>query len=257
MAIVTFTTDFGVEDGYVAAMKGVVLGHDPGAQLIDVTHLVPPQDVHAGAFILAQAASCFPPGTIHVCVVDPGVGSKRAEIVADSNGQFFIGPDNGLISLAAPEPSRTHAISASEFRREPVSATFHGRDVFAQTAGRLASGWSIEAAGPPLPGLTPLFQGIRGGSGGEGRVLHIDHYGNVITSLGPDELSGTQMLLDVLPAHQGTSVSISRTFSDVAVGMLLAYQGSSGFVEIAVRNGSAARQLGVGRGDMLRLRNHS
>ena len=135
MPIVTFTTDFGAGDGYAGAMKGVVLSLAPAAQLVDITHGVPPMDVAAGAVALAQAAPLFPPGTIHVAVVDPGVGGERADILIEAGGSLFIGPDNGVLSLAARPPRRVYRIESSMFRRDPVSPTFHGRDVFAPTAG--------------------------------------------------------------------------------------------------------------------------
>src|SRR5687767_15909330 len=131
MSIVTFTTDFGNADGYVGAMKGVVLSRSRGATLVDICHDIPPHDVAAGAFTLAQAASLFPPGTIHVAVVDPGVGGSRADLLIEAGGAYFVGPDNGLLDLAAPHPRRAFRIEAADFRREPVSPTFHGRDVFA------------------------------------------------------------------------------------------------------------------------------
>ena len=140
MPIVTFTTDFGSHDGYAGAMKGVVLSLAPQATLVDIAHGVPAQDVTAGAVALAQAAPLFPAGTIHVAVVDPGVGGARADLVVEAGGSFFVGPDNGVLSLAARAPRQIFRIEAAGFRREPVSPTFHGRDVFAPTAGRLAAG---------------------------------------------------------------------------------------------------------------------
>src|SRR6185295_16030871 len=154
MPIVTFTTDFGVGDGYAGAMKGVVLSIAPSAQLVDITHGVPPMDVAAGAVALAQAASLFPPGTIHIAVVDPGVGGSRADLLIESGGSLFVGPDNGVLSLAARPPRKIWRIEASSFRREPVSPTFHGRDVFAPTAGRLAAGARPSDAGPELERIT-------------------------------------------------------------------------------------------------------
>ncbi len=135
MPIVTFTTDFGAHDGYVGALKGVVLSIAPQATLVDIAHGVPARDVAAGAVALAQAAPLFPPGTIHVAVVDPGVGGARADLVVAAGDSFFVGPDNGVLSLAARGPRQIYRIEAPAFRREPVSPTFHGRDVFAPAAG--------------------------------------------------------------------------------------------------------------------------
>src|SRR5215831_5682554 len=150
MPIVTFTTDFGAHDGYVGALKGVVLSLAPQATLVDVAHGVPARDVAAGAVAIAQAAPLFPAGTIHVVVVDPGVGGARADLVVEAGGSFFVGPDNGVLSLAARGPRRIFRIEAPSFRREPVSPTFHGRDVFAPAAGRLAAGAAPSEAGPEM-----------------------------------------------------------------------------------------------------------
>src|SRR4051812_10643813 len=156
MAVVTFTTDFGTRDGYAGAVKGVVLSLAPDAVLVDITHDIPPRDVAVGAFTLAQAARYYPPGTIHVAVVDPGVGGARADIVVAAGGSYFVGPDNGLLSLAAAAPRRAWRIENAAFRRDPVSPTFHGRDVFAPTAARLAAGLPPEAAGPLLAEIATL-----------------------------------------------------------------------------------------------------
>src|SRR5262245_33229068 len=137
-------------------MKGVVLSLAPQTQIVDITHGVPAQDVPAGAVALAQAASLFPPGTIHVAVVDPGVGGERADILVEAGGSLFIGPDNGVLSLAARPPRRIYRIEASAFRRDPVSPTFHGRDVFAPTAGRLAAGAHASDAGPGIDTIVEL-----------------------------------------------------------------------------------------------------
>src|SRR2546421_8718324 len=155
MAVVTFTTDFGRADPYAGAMKGVVRSLAPDAVLVDITHDTPARDVASGAFPLPHAARWFPPGTIHVAVVDPGVGGARTPLVVEAGGAYFVGPDNGLLTLAAPPPRRAWAIENAPFRREPVSPTFHGRDLFAPTAGRLASGWPAEGAGSAVADLTP------------------------------------------------------------------------------------------------------
>ncbi len=188
MTIVTFTTDFGFSDGYVGAMKGVVLSLAPDATLVDITHGIAAQDVVGGAIALAQAAPLFPRGTIHVAVVDPGVGGARADVVVAAGGSFFVGPDNGVLSLAAPEPRQIYRIDAAAFRREPVSPTFHGRDVFAPTAGRLAAGAPPSAAGPSLPALVELDPPLvrRVGDRVEGTVTHVDRFGNLLTSLSAD-----------------------------------------------------------------------
>jgi S-adenosylmethionine hydrolase len=258
VAIVTFTTDFGYSDGYVGAMKGVVLSLAPGATLVDITHGIPAQDVIGGAMALAQAAPLFPSGTIHVAVVDPGVGGARADIVVEAQGAWFIGPDNGVLSLAAAPPRRIHRIEAPGFRREPVSPTFHGRDVFAPTAGRLAAGEPASAAGSTLAELVELDAPLvrRVGDRVEGAVTHVDAFGNLLTSLAAHLVpEGAQV---EVAGREGTfHPSLGKTFADVAPGALVAYIGSSGLLEIGLRDGSAARMIGAARGSPVRLRRGS
>lgn len=256
MPIVTFTTDFGRSDGYSGAMKGVVLSLAPATVVVDISHDVPARDVQAGAFALAQAAPLFPPGTIHVAVVDPGVGGARAEVVVAAGESFFVGPDNGLLTLAAPEPRRAWRIEAAGYRRPSVSPTFHGRDVFASTAGRLAAGWPAEKAGPPLTALTPLPLALGGplGDGGAGEVVHVDTFGNLFTSFRGDVAPGAW---EVETGGGLYPVSGGRTFSDVAPGALVLYAGSGGQVELAVRDGSAAALTGASRGSRFIARRRS
>jgi len=255
LPIVTFTTDFGTRDGYAGAMKGVVLSLAPQAQLVDVTHGIPPQDVVAGAVALAQAAPLFPAGTIHVAVVDPGVGGARADIVVAAAGQLFVGPDNGVLSLAAKGARRIHAIAAAAFRREPVSPTFHGRDVFAPTAGQLAAGTTIDAAGPLLDAMVDLQAPLVRRHGGvvEGEVIHIDGFGNLLTSIPADAIP-LGFIVEVDGAEGRFEAPLGRTFSDVDPGALVAYVGSGGQLEIARRDGSAAERIGAARGSAVRVR---
>ena len=255
MAVVTFTTDFGAADGYAGAMKGVVLSLAPDAVLVDISHQVPARDVTAGAFVLAQAASFFPPGTIHVAVVDPGVGGARAEVVVKAGQSLFVGPDNGLLTLAALEPRQAWQIEQPGFRLEPVSATFRGRDVFAAAAGRLAAGWAPDAAGSPLDELAPLPGALRPtllAGGGEGRVVHVDGFGNLVLSF-RDERAGAGGWRVSREDGRRFTAWAGRTFSDVAVGELVLYAGSSGYLELAVRDGSARALTGLERGARVRL----
>jgi S-adenosylmethionine hydrolase len=252
--IVTFTTDFGSRDGYAGAMKGVVLSLAPAATVVDVTHGVPPQDVAAGAVALAQAAALFPLGTIHVAVVDPGVGGARADLLVEAGGSFFVGPDNGVLSLATRAGRRIYRIEAPAFRREPVSPTFHGRDVFAPTAGRLAAGVPAADAGPLIGEMIELGTPVVSRRVGqvEGHVIHVDAFGNLITSLGAEHVPA-----DASIEVEGTGgvfhPVLARTFSDVAAGALVAYLGSGGQLEIARRNGSAAAYVGAERGSIVRV----
>jgi S-adenosylmethionine hydrolase len=262
--IVTFTTDFGAGDGYAGAMKGVVLSLAPEAKLVDITHGVPAQDVAAGAVALAQAAPLFAPGTIHIAVVDPGVGGQRADLLVESGGSLFVGPDNGVLSLAARAPRRIWRIDASAFRREPVSPTFHGRDVFAPTAGRLAGGARPSDVGPELDRMTEIGAPPVHRHGGvvEGEVIHIDAFGNLITSLTTEILSslptsptsGGEVAIELEGREGRFEPVLGRTFSDVDPGALIAYIGSGGQLEIARRDGSAARRVGADRGTTVRVR---
>ena len=260
MTVVTFTTDFGTGDGYVGAMKGVVLSLAPDAQLVDITHEVPPFDVAAGAFALAQAAPLFPPGSIHVAVVDPGVGHARAELVVEAHGSLFVGPDNGVLSLAARGPRVARRIEADHFRRQPVSPTFHGRDVFAAAAGRLASGAAPRDAGSLLPAmvdLTAVDAETTGTAPGlSGTILHVDRFGNLITSIDGEQLTpGHWRLRPRGTSGPGIVAAAARTYADVARGALLFYVGSSGLVELACREGSAAAATGLGRGAAITIEN--
>jgi S-adenosylmethionine hydrolase len=260
MAIVTFTTDFGSRDGYAGAMKGVVLALAPTATLVDITHGVPAQDVAAGALALAQAAPLFPPGTIHVAVVDPGVGGARADLLVEAGGSFFVGPDNGVLSLAARGDGaarRIRRIDAPAFRRDPVSPTFHGRDVFAPTAGRLAGGAAAADAGPLLDAMVELARPAIArhhdeAGRAEGTVIHIDAFGNLITSFAAESVPGDAAI--EIDGVEGTfHPTFARTFSDVEAGALVAYVGSGGQLEIARRNGSAAAYVGAERGAVVRV----
>jgi S-adenosylmethionine hydrolase len=257
MAVVTFTTDFGRADGYAGAMKGVVLSLAPDAVLVDISHDIPARDVAAGALTLAQAASCFPRGSIHVAVVDPGVGGTRAEVVVAAGGAYFVGPDNGLLALAAPPPRRAWRIESAAFRREPASPTFHGRDVFAPAAGRLAAGWPAEQAGAPLDDIAPAPVAASAplGDDVDAQVIHVDGFGNLVTSRGAGVALPGRWRLE----HDGGALELTggRTFSDVAVGEPVLYLGSGGQIEIAVRDGSAAAVTGLARGARLRLRRRS
>jgi S-adenosylmethionine hydrolase len=256
MPVVTFTTDFGTRDGYAGAMKGVVLSIAPRATLVDVTHGVPAQDVAAGAVALAQAAPLFPAGSIHVAVVDPGVGGERADLLVESGGSFFIGPDNGVLSLAARAPRKIYWIESAAFRREPVSPTFHGRDVFAPTAGRLAAGESPADAGPLVPRMVDLAAPALHRRDGviEGEVIHVDGFGNLITSLPAEALAGAGVAVEIDGTEGRFEPRVGRTFSDVDPGALIAYVGSGGQIEIARRDGSAAGRIGAERGTPVRVR---
>lgn len=250
--IVTFTTDFGLADGWAAAMKGVVLGIAPDAVLVDITHAVPPQDVRTGAFVLGTTYAAFPPGTIHVAVVDPGVGTARRALALEVDGHRFVGPDNGLFTLplrrAAEQgtPVRAVVLDRPAYHRAAVSATFHGRDIFAPVAGHLAAGVPLEEVGSPADG-PPLVQlPLRTGSR-RGEVLHVDRFGNLITSLEPPVGPGWVRLPGAGAA--AAALPLVRTFGDVTPGEAAALVGSAGLVEVVVNQGSAAARFNARRGD--------
>ena len=254
MAIVTLTTDFGTQDGYVGAMKGVLLSRAPDATIVDLTHDVPGHDVVAAAFALAQSAPHFPDRTIHVVVVDPGVGGARKPIVVDDGRQLYVGPDNGVLTLAAASPyAGTWAIEAPGFLADAPSSTFHGRDIFAVCAGRLAAGAAPHEVGPAIEpaGALPL-QGEhrRDGDSLYARVVHVDRFGNLITDVRAEELPSSPRF-----SARGERIEgLSETYESVPRGALLAYVGSGGTLEIAVREGSASRELDMARGDAIEIR---
>lgn len=249
MALVTLTTDFGMSDGYVGAMKGVILSLAPGTRIIDIAHDIPPQDIAAAAFALAQAAPHFPPGTIHVAVVDPGVGGRRREVILDDGRHRFVGPDNGIFSLAAPHVRSGFHIEAPTFRAPLVAPTFHGRDVFAPAAARLAFGAFPSEAGPRVTlegslGARPLLMS-HGGRQITGHVVHIDRFGNLITNIPADGLPKQAVVR--IGAVEIPVISVM--YEDVACGQPVAYVGSLETLEVAVREGSARLVLDVDRGE--------
>lgn len=252
MTIITLTTDFGTADGYVGAMKGVILNLAPNVTLVDISHAVPPQDVHHGARVLATAAPYFPPGTVHVVVVDPGVGSARRGIALQTPTATFVGPDNGLFTPFLRERTACVALTRSAVHRHPVSATFHGRDIFAPVAAHLVNGLPLAELGPPVddPLALPLPQPQRLPDGHlRAEVVHVDHFGNLVTNVRP--LGGREQkgsLNDICIVVGGESLALCHTYTDVAPGTLLALVGSDGYLEIALREGSAAEQLGLGVG---------
>ena len=190
-SLITLTTDFGTRDGYVAAMKGIMLTISPSANLIDVSHQITPQDVMEAAFVLRSVVDHYPQGTVHLAVVDPGVGTDRRAIALEHRGSYFVGPDNGLFSLVLEEdaPERVVVLDRPGFWRDPsTSSTFHGRDIFAPVAAHLASGRNLEDVGSPTDRLTPLHWALPtiDEHGVQGWVVHIDRFGNCITNISKD-----------------------------------------------------------------------
>jgi S-adenosyl-L-methionine hydrolase (adenosine-forming) len=248
--LITLLTDFGTADSYVAEMKATLLAAVPEATLVDLTHAVFPGDLRAAAYLLGRTWHRFPGGTVHLAVVDPGVGTARAALAFGTGGHWFVGPDNGLFTPVLKD-------AAVEIVGLPIPATaaptFHGRDLFAPAAAALAAGARIESIGEPFRGIPhrlsyrePHYEG----KSVVGEVVYVDRFGTLVTNLTP-ELVPDYGVIEVEGLELGP---IRRTFGDVPTGGLLAYRGSGGQVEIAVRDGSAARRLGLGVGGRIRVR---
>jgi S-adenosylmethionine hydrolase len=251
MPIIALTTDFGLADGYVGTMQGVILSIAPGVTLVDLSHQVPPQNVRSGAFVLYQAVPFFPTDTIHVVVVDPGVGSERRALAVRTAQGTFVAPDNGVLSyvLASSEVHEAVSLTNPDYHLPPVSTTFHGRDIFAPAAAHLASGVLLNELGPrainlvrlglPKPEFAPDGDIIA-------HVMHVDRFGNLIL-----DVTARHLEADVMLEVAGKTIKgLSRTFADVTSGDLVAYVGSSReHLEIAVRDGDAARETGLNIGD--------
>lgn len=247
---ITLLTDYSNADSYVGEMKGVLLTGAPDASVIDITHLIRPGDIRSGAHVFSRVWHRFAAGTVHVVVVDPGVGTARSALALAAHGHFFVGPDNGLFTsifkgaevdaVALPTP-------------DDASATFHGRDVFAPAAAALAGGALLRSLGPRFAGMPvrltytePHYEG----KSVVGEVVYVDRFGTLVTNLTP-ELVPPYATLEI----EGMDVGkLRRTFGDVPTGGLVAYVGSGGEVEIAVRDGSATRRLGAGVGGRVRAR---
>lgn len=244
---IALLTDFGTRDYYVGAMKGVVLSINPAAVIVDLTHDVPPQDIREAAFTLRACYRDFPIGTIFVAVVDPGVGSGRRAIVVESEGYYFVAPDNGLLSLFFGSECQAYDITEKRFFREAVSSTFHGRDIFAPVGAHLSLGVAPAEFGPEisdqiyLPDTLP--RAIEGGIAGA--VINIDRFGNIVTNITPADLPP-----EFTVSINGRVIEKRcRYYAEAAEGEIFSIVGSAGFLEISVRNGSAASELSLKAGD--------
>ncbi|QEH38249.1 Adenosyl-chloride synthase [Aquisphaera giovannonii] len=257
--IATLTTDFGTDGPYVAAMKGVLLGLAPGTQVVDVCHTISPQNIVEGAFVLAGIVDAFPAGTVHLVVIDPGVGTDRRLIAARAADQWFVLPDNGLISgvTRLHEPEQIWEIKNPAVRRAVVSNTFHGRDILAPAAAHLLLGREPSELGPPVSKLVRLrnLDPTRDAGGFQAEVIFRDTFGNLITNV------GASLLADCPPDGWVVEVAgrriegLSRTYGDQPSGSLIALVGSSGWVEVAVVDGDAGRLLTAGPGTSVWIRN--
>jgi len=257
MPIITLTTDFGLAEGYVGTMRGVILSIAPEVTLVDLSHEVPAQDVRAAAFVLYQAVPFFPAETLHVVVIDPGVGSQRRALAVRTSQGMFVAPDNGVLSyvLATADVYEAVSLTNPTYQLPQVSTTFHGRDVFAPAAAHLATGVPLEKLGPRAINLVRLpFPGPQTTPNGDldAHVMHVDHFGNLILDATADQIH-EEAILEL----KGRRIEgLSRTFADVAHKELLAYVGSSrDHIEVAVREGNAAQELGMAAGDEVLIRN--
>jgi S-adenosylmethionine hydrolase len=247
---IALLTDFGTSDYYVAAMKGVIYSINASANVIDITHDIGPQDVASAAFILQACHRDFPAGTIFLCVVDPGVGSNRRPIIAQTDRYFFVGPDNGLFSFVLDDSATVHAIENRRFFPPLVSSTFHGRDVFAPVAAFLSEGIKITEFGPRihdaivLPDTEPIHVDE---NTIEGRVIHIDRFGNLITNF-PSSLAERFSKIDV---GRISINDLQSSYAEAGSDRPFAIVGSAGFIEISVMNGSAAETLKCSNGTNL------
>ena len=262
--IITLLTDFGTEDYFVGAMKGVILTRSPEAVIVDITHAIPPQDVQAGAFTLSAVYSNFPTGSIHVAVVDPGVGSDRRPIMVETDDYMFVGPDNGLFSIVLdrePAAQVRHLINANYFLQNR-SSTFHGRDIFAPVAAALAEGAPPGDLGPII--LDPVRSGfieskIMADGAIAGTILHIDHFGNCVMNIVWDNLRPLLTTRSFcLRVKEYEIRRLLRSYSEAAAepGAPFLIVGSAGFLEISVCCSSAARQLNIAVGDSVQLEIH-
>jgi hypothetical protein len=249
--IITLTTDFGASDHFVAAMKGVILGIQPEAQIVDVSHDVPPFEVLEGAFLVAEACRWFPKKTVHVVVVDPGVGSARRPILVEAAGQLFVGPDNGVFSIvrARTPRNRVREITNRAAMLHPVSQTFHGRDVFAPVAAKLTRDLTPSRAGKPIADALQLRLAEPAQTNKRtwtGSILHVDRFGNLITNFRREAFEFSRPFELSIGFEKVTALVSS--YSSAPAGEPVAIEGSSGYIEICVNQASAARRLGCAAG---------
>lgn len=252
--IVTLTTDYGTSDHLVGVLKGVILAINPEVNIVDITHRVLAHDVLDGALTIGQAYKYFPPKTIHLVVVDPGVGTQRRPVLVAGDQHYFIAPDNGVLSSVYDQTEALYVwnITSEHYFRNPVSNTFHGRDIFAPVAAWLSKSWQTSSFGDPItdfvrfsiPKPKALDNGVKGA------VLRIDHFGNLVTNITPEDVPGLATANGKLMIRVGNGQAnkIVQTFAQGAPGEVVGLIGSGGFLEISVNKGNAARALGAARG---------
>ncbi|MBV8830800.1 MAG: SAM-dependent chlorinase/fluorinase [Acidobacteriaceae bacterium] len=257
---ITLTTDFGLSDHYVGTMKGVILSRCPGAQIIDIAHDLPAFSIWSGAYTIDQSAPYFPNGTVHVVVIDPGVGTERRAMVVEAGGQHFVGPDNGVFSfiLEGHPNARCYRIDNKDLMLPSPSKTFHGRDIFAPAGAALAAGSvSVEAVGAlitdpiRLQNLEPREDkpGLW-----SGKVLHVDHFGNMITGFRSERFLTHVTATFLLKVANREISTFGNTFGEMETDELFIYPGSSGYLEIGAKQTSAAEKVGIAPGEPVILR---
>jgi S-adenosylmethionine hydrolase len=252
MNLVTFTTDFGTRDWFAGTMKGVLAGLAPGARVVDLTHEIPPGDVYAAAFSLLCSYRFFPPGTIHLVVVDPGVGSDRKALAVRTAQYVFVGPDNGVLSWALRSELvlDVRLLENRDYFLAPVSNTFHGRDVFSPVAAHLARGASFESVGSSVGSFVRLdwWEPVHTGGKVEGRIIHIDRFGNGITNIPNPDNGFKAQLIGRLETNRVWKLPCKAFYQAVPVSAPVVVPGSTGYVEVAVNGGSAEKVLQLKRG---------
>jgi len=256
-AVITLLTDFGLKDPYVASMKGVILKINPRCTIIDITHLVNPEDIEEGAFILANAYSTFPKGTIHLSVVDPGVGSLRKPILLVTTNYFFVGPDNGLLTLAAKREKVKQAVALTnpKFFLPQVSTTFHGRDLFAPVAAHLSLGVKPKDFGhevqswKELPFRKPWMKAREW----VGEIIHIDAFGNLVSNIDQQLFQFVEDRHFIIRVGRRTIKGLKKGYWEGKRNELIALFGSGGFLEISIREGNAQKLLKVNKGDPIQI----
>ena len=263
--IITLTTDFGISDTYVGIMKGVILGINPNAQVVDLTHAIPPQDIHEAALSVHSAHRYFPEGTIHTIVVDPGVGSNRRAVVCQTDRAFFVCPDNGILTylLHEIENAGGQSINAVEIQNSAyylpeVSNTFHGRDIFAPVAAHLSLGVSLASIGPLVEGLVkfPIPTPQVSGNTIIGQIVKFDRFGNAITNISESVLARIGSTYEIR-VRSTQLMRINRAYAESGIGKPLAIIGSLGLLEIAINGGSAEVSLGLKWGDVVEIQRYN
>jgi S-adenosyl-L-methionine hydrolase (adenosine-forming) len=250
--ILTLTTDFGLSDHYVGTMKGVILGICPRARIVDISHDVTPFEIAEGGYLIAQAYRWFPKKTVHVVVVDPGVGTARRPILVQAAGQYFVAPDNGVLAMIyGREEHKIRAITNERLFLDPVSRTFHGRDIFAPVGAHLAAGLAPSRVGKPIEDyLRPGFEKPQrtGKRSWAGRILRIDRFGNIVTNFHSGDYPDLERRNFSMSFGPHRVTVLARSYAEAGAGELFAIAGSSGYLEVSMNRGSAARAIGCETG---------